>query len=52
MPACRRYARCCGRLVLCRLDEGRSATEAAAEVRLTAKAVREIGWRYEDGGLE
>jgi transposase len=39
-------------LVLCRLDEGRSAAEAAAEVRLTAKAVREIGRRYEDGGLE
>src|SRR5215831_1516234 len=39
-------------LVLCRLDEGRSASEVAAEVRLTAKAVREIGRRYEDGGLE
>src|SRR5215470_858084 len=39
-------------LALCRLDEGRSASEVAAEVRLTAKAVREIGRRYEDGGLE
>jgi putative transposase len=39
-------------LVLCRLDEGRSASQVAAEVRLTAKAVREIGRRYEAGGLE
>jgi putative transposase len=39
-------------LVLCRLDEGRSASKVAAAVRLTAKAVREIGRRYEDGGLE
>src|ERR1700751_1540941 len=39
-------------LVLCRLDEGCSASEVAAEVRLTAKAVREIGRRYEHGGLE
>jgi len=38
-------------LVLCRLDEGHSASEVAAEVRLTAKAVREIGRRYENGGL-
>jgi transposase len=39
-------------LVLRRLDEGRSAAEVAAEVRLTSKAVREIGRRYEDRGLE
>jgi putative transposase len=39
-------------LVLRRLDEGRLASEVAAEVRLTSKAVREIGRRYEDGGLE
>ena len=39
-------------LALGRLDEGRSASEVAAEVRLTSKAVREIGRRYEDGGLE
>jgi transposase len=39
-------------LALCRLDEGRSASQVAAEVRLTSKAVREIGRRYEDGGLE
>jgi len=38
-------------LVLCRLDEGRPASAVAAEVRLTAKAVREIGRRYEDRGL-
>jgi transposase len=39
-------------LILHGLDEGRSASEVAVEVRLTAKAVREIGRRYEDGGLE
>jgi putative transposase len=39
-------------LALCRLDEGRSASQVAAEVRLTSKAVQEIGRRYEDGGLE
>jgi transposase len=39
-------------LALCRLDEGHSASQVAAEVRLTSKAVREIGRRYEDGGLE
>jgi len=38
-------------LVLCRLDQGHSASGVAAEVRLTAKAVREIGRRYESGGL-
>src|SRR5262249_39033872 len=37
-------------LALCRLNEGRSASQVAAEVRLTSKAVREIGRRYEDGG--
>jgi putative transposase len=39
-------------LALCGLDQGRSASQVAAEVRLTSKAVREIGRRYEDGGLE
>ena len=39
-------------LALCRLDEGRSASQVAAEVRLTSKAVREIGRRYENGDLE
>jgi putative transposase len=38
-------------LVLRHLDAGRSASEVAGEVRLTSKAVREIGRRYEDGGL-
>jgi len=37
-------------LALRHLDEGRSAFQAAAEVRLTPKAVREIGRLYEDGG--
>jgi len=39
-------------LALCQLHEGKSTTEAAAVVRLTSKAVREIGRRYEDSGLE
>ncbi|MBV8135054.1 MAG: helix-turn-helix domain containing protein [Deltaproteobacteria bacterium] len=39
-------------LVLCRLEQGHSASEVAAAVRLTSKAVREIGRRYETGGLE
>ena len=39
-------------LALCRLDQGGSASQVAAEARLTSKAVREIGRRYEDGGLE
>jgi putative transposase len=39
-------------LALCRLNEGRSASQVAAAVRLTSKAVREIGRRYQDGGLE
>ena len=39
-------------LALRRLDQGRAASQVAAEVRLTSKAVREIGRRYEDGGVE
>jgi transposase len=39
-------------VALCRLDEGCSASQVAAAARLTSKAVREIGRRYEDGGLE
>jgi len=39
-------------LVLLQLDAGQSAAEAAPSLQLTAKAVREIGRRYEDGGLE
>lgn len=39
-------------LALCHLHEGKSISEVAADVRLTSKAVREIGRRYEESGLE
>jgi transposase len=39
-------------LALCQLHEGKSISEVAANVHLTAKAVREIGRRYEQSGLE
>lgn len=39
-------------LVLCQLHEGRSASQVAAMVQLSAKAVREIGRRYEEEGLD
>ena len=39
-------------LTLSHLHEGKSASEVAAIVRLTPKAVREIGRRYVDSGLE
>ena len=39
-------------LALCQLHEGRTVSEVAGNVRLTPKAVREIGRRYEDSGLE
>src|ERR1035438_7524013 len=39
-------------LVLYQLHDGKAASEVAANVRLTPKAVREIGWRYQDSGLE
>ena len=39
-------------LALSHLHEGKPASEVAAMVRLTTKAVREIGRRYEAGGLE
>ena len=39
-------------LALCQLHKGKAASEVAANVRLTPKAVREIGRRYEDSGLE
>ena len=39
-------------LALWHLHEGKTASEAAASVRLTPKAVREIGHRYEDSGLD
>ncbi len=39
-------------LALEHLHEGKSVSEVAGVVRLTAKAVREIGRRYEDAGLD
>lgn len=39
-------------LALCQLHDGKTVSEVAANVRLTPKAVREIGRRYEDGNLE
>jgi putative transposase len=39
-------------LALCQLYEGKAVSEVAAHVRLTPKAVRGIGRRYEDSGLE
>jgi putative transposase len=39
-------------LALSHLHDGKTAWEVASIVRLTPKAVREIGRRYEDSGLE
>ena len=39
-------------LALCHLHEGKTVSEVAANIRLTPKAVREIGRRYEDSGLD
>ena len=39
-------------LALSQLHDGKPASEVAANLKLTAKAVREIGRRYEDQGLE
>ena len=39
-------------LALCQLHAGKSISEVASNVHLTAKAVREIGRRYEESGLE
>jgi putative transposase len=39
-------------LALQHLHDGKAISEVAASVRLTPKAVREIGRRYEDSGLE
>ncbi len=39
-------------LVLGHLHDGKPMSEVAGMVRLTPKAVREIGRRYEDAGLE
>jgi putative transposase len=39
-------------LALRQLHDGKAVSEVAAHVRLTPKAVREIGWRYENAGLD
>lgn len=39
-------------LVLCQLHDGGTASQVAAAVQLSAKAVREIGRRYENEGLD
>src|ERR1035441_1213549 len=39
-------------LVLYQLHDGKAVSEVATNVRLTPKAVREIGWRYQDSGLD
>jgi transposase len=39
-------------VALLQLDAGQAASAVAANLQLTVKAVREIGRRYEDGGLD
>ena len=39
-------------LALYQLHGGKAVSEVAANVRLSPKAVREIGWRYKDSGLD
>jgi transposase len=39
-------------LALTQLHDGKAVAEVASNLRLTAKAVRQIGRRYEDQGLE
>jgi transposase len=39
-------------LALCQLHGGKAVSEVAANVRLTPKAVRDIGRRYEETGLD
>ena len=39
-------------LALLQLDAGQTASQVGTNLQLTDKAVREIGRRYEDGGLE
>ena len=39
-------------LALYQLHDGKAVSEVAANVRLSPKAVREIGWRYKDSGLD
>src|SRR4051794_30882733 len=42
----------CRALALNRLHEGESASQVAVALQLSAKAVREIGWRYNEQGLD
>jgi transposase len=39
-------------LALCQLHDGQAVSAVAASVRLTPKAIREIGWRYQNAGLD
>jgi putative transposase len=39
-------------LALRQLHDGKAVSEVAANVRLTPKAIREIGWRYVNAGLD
>jgi len=39
-------------LALCQLHDGKAASEVAAQVQLTPKAIREIGRRYAECGLD
>jgi transposase len=39
-------------LALCQLHDGKAVSEVAAQVQLTPKAIREIGRRYEECGLD
>jgi putative transposase len=39
-------------LALCQLHDGQAVSAVGAHVRLTPKAIREIGWRYENAGLD
>jgi transposase len=39
-------------LALYQLHGGKAVSEVAVNVRLSPKAVREIGWRYKDSGLD
>ena len=39
-------------LALRQLHDGKAVSEVAANVRFTSKAIRDIGWRYANAGLE
>jgi putative transposase len=39
-------------LILSQLDQGQTASQVAAALQVSEKAVREIGWRYQEQGLE